>query len=356
MDSRLNSLSDLLGGPVLVTGHTGFKGTWLTLLLEQLGVEVVGYSLAPEIDSLYTRLGRQRKILEEYADIRDLASVQNFIKRTRPTAIIHLAAQPLVIESYKTPRETFETNVLGTVNLLDSAFQSTSTKAFLSITTDKVYKNDNLGQAFKESDALSGKDPYSASKVGSEAAIAAWQQIAKSLGGPRVVATRAGNVIGGGDWAKDRLIPDLIRGFSRGEVVQVRNPLSTRPWQHVLDPLIGYLLTLQEVLKGNHIESINFGPIETSLAVKEVVEIASDRWGASAVVKVETSSGSVLEASKLELDSLLAMQLLDWKPAWDQKRAIQTTIDWWKGFFIEEENPYDLCRRDIEFALKCISS
>ena len=356
MDSRLNSLGDLLGGPVLVTGHTGFKGTWLTLLLEQLGVEVVGYSLAPEVDSLYTRIGRQRKILEEFADIRDLASVQNFIKRTRPTAIIHLAAQPLVIESYKTPRETFETNVLGTVNLLDSAFQSNSTKAFLSITTDKVYKNDNQGQAFKESDALSGKDPYSASKVGSEAAIAAWQQIAKSSGGPRVVATRAGNVIGGGDWAKDRLIPDLIRGFSKGEVVQVRNPLSTRPWQHVLDPLIGYLLTLQEVLKGTHIESINFGPIETSLAVKEVVEIASDRWGASAVVKVEPSSGSVLEASKLELDSLLAMQLLDWKPAWDQKSAIQTTIDWWKGFFIEEENPDDLCRRDIEFALKCISS
>ena len=355
MDSRLNSLSKLLSGPVLVTGHTGFKGTWLTLLLEQLGVEVVGYSLAPEVDSIYARIGRQGRILEEFADIRDLTSVQKFINRIQPVAIIHLAAQPLVIESYKSPRETFETNVLGTVNLLDSAFRSSQTKAFLSITTDKVYRNDNTGQAFKESDALSGKDPYSASKVGSEAAIAAWQQIAKSSGGPKVVATRAGNVIGGGDWAKNRLIPDLIRGFSKGEVVQVRNPLSTRPWQHVLDPLVGYLLTLQEVLKGSQIESINFGPIETSLTVKEVVEIARDRWGASAVVKVETSPGLEFEASKLELDSQLATQLLDWKPAWDQKSAVQATIDWWKCIFTAREKPADLCQHDIEFVLKRIS-
>ena len=356
MDSRLNSLSKSLGGPVLVTGHTGFKGTWLTLLLEQLGVEVVGLSLTPEVDSIYARIGRGGRILEEFADIRDFSSVQKFINQIQPVAIIHLAAQPLVIESYKSPRETFETNVLGTVNLLDSAFQSSQTKAFLSITTDKVYRNDNTGEAFKESDALSGKDPYSASKVGSEAAIAAWQQIAKSSGGPKVVAARAGNVIGGGDWATDRLIPDLIRGFSQGEVVQVRNPLSTRPWQHVLDPLVGYLLTLQEVLKGTQIESVNFGPMETSLAVGEVVEIAKDRWGESAIVKIDAATGPVYEASKLELDSHLATELLDWKPNWDQKSAIQTTIDWWKGFFLDGKNPEDLCKSDIEFALKSVSA
>ena len=351
MNSRLNSLRNSLIGPVLVTGHTGFKGTWLTLLLEELGVEVVGYSLAPEADSLYDRIGREGKILEEFADIRNLNSVQNFIMRSKPEVIIHLAAQPLVIESYKSPRETFETNVLGTVNLLDAAFQANQIKAFISITTDKVYKNENRGVAFKESDALSGKDPYSASKVGSEAAIAAWQQIAKSMGGPKVVATRAGNVIGGGDWAKNRLIPDLIRGFSRGEVVQVRNPMSTRPWQHVLDPLIGYLLTLQEVLNGNHIESINFGPIETSLTVGEVVEIAKQNWGESAYVEVENSSESVYEASKLELDSLLATELLNWKPVWDQIGAVKSTTDWWKGYFLESKNPGDLCQGDIQFAL-----
>jgi CDP-glucose 4,6-dehydratase len=351
MHSRLNSLRNILDGPVLVTGHTGFKGTWLTLLLEELGVEVVGYSLPPEADSLYVRLGREGKVLEEYADVRDLSSVQNFISRTKPVAIIHLAAQPLVIESYKSPRETFETNVLGTVNMLDAAFQASQIKAFIAITTDKVYRNDNRGIAFKESDALSGKDPYSASKVGSEAAIAAWQQIAKSVGGPKVVATRAGNVIGGGDWAKDRLIPDLIRGFSLGEVVQVRNPASTRPWQHVLDPLIGYLLTMQEVLKGNNIEAINFGPRETSLAVSEVVHIAKKSWGESAIVKMDRSSDPVYEASKLELDSLLAKELLDWDPVWDQKSAVQATTEWWKGLFLEGKEPAKLCQNDIQFAL-----
>jgi CDP-glucose 4,6-dehydratase len=352
MNSRLNSVNNLLNGPVLVTGHTGFKGTWLTLLLEELGVEVVGYSLSPEADSLYDRLGRMGKIQEEYADVRNLALVQRFVERTKPVAVFHLAAQPLVRESYKSPRETFETNVLGTVNLLDAAFQASTIKAFVSITTDKVYKNDNRGVAFKESDALKGRDPYSASKVGSEAAITAWQQIAKSSGGPKVVATRAGNVIGGGDWAKDRLIPDLIRGFSRGEVVQVRNPASTRPWQHVLDPLIGYLLTLQEVLRGNNIEAINFGPRETSLAVSEVVDIARKSWGESATVELESSTESVYEASKLELDSLLAKELLNWDPIWNQKSAVQATTEWWKGLFLEGKKAGDLCNHDIQFALE----
>ncbi len=352
MNSRLNSVSNLLDGPVLVTGHTGFKGTWLTLLLEELGVEVVGYSLPPEIDSLYDRLGRVGRIQEEYADVRNLDLVQRFVEHTKPVAVFHLAAQPLVNESYKSPRETFETNVLGTVNLLDAAFQADTIKAFVSITTDKVYKNDNRGVAFKENDALRGKDPYSASKVGSEAAIVAWQQIAKISGGPRVVATRAGNVIGGGDWAKDRLIPDLIRGFSRGEVVQVRNPGSTRPWQHVLDPLIGYLLTLDEVLKGNSIEAINFGPKEASLAVSEVVDIAIKSWGESVAVKLENSVESGYEANKLELNSSLAKELLNWDPIWDQKSAVQATTAWWKDLFLEGKEPGYLCNRDIKFALE----
>jgi CDP-glucose 4,6-dehydratase len=355
MNSRLNSLINLLDGPVLVTGHTGFKGTWLTLLLEELGVEVVGYSLAPEVDSLYSRIGREGKILEEYADIRNLSSIQNFIMRTKPVAVFHLAAQPLVMQSYKSPRETFETNVLGTVNLLDAAFQANSVKAVIAITTDKVYRNDNSGFAFKESDALSGKDPYSASKVGSEAAIAAWRQIAKSVGGPKVVATRAGNVIGGGDWANDRLIPDLVRGFSQGKTVQVRNPLSTRPWQHVLDPLLGYICVLQEVLKGGDIEAINFGPKEASMRVSEVVEIASRCWGVSSGVILKPAIEKVYEANELELNSDLAIELLDWKPVWSQAGAVEATIEWWKGLFHEEMNPRDLCEKDIKYALKKIA-
>ena len=269
--------------------------------------------------------------------------------------MFHLAAQPLVIQSYKSPRETFETNVLGTVNLLDAAFQANSVKAVISITTDKVYRNDNRGVAFKESDALSGRDPYSASKVGSEAAISAWQQIAKSVGGPKVVATRAGNVIGGGDWAKDRLIPDLVRGFSQGKIVQVRNPLSTRPWQHVLDPLLGYLYVLQEVLKGGDIEAINFGPKEASMTVGEVVEIASRCWGVSSGVIFKPTIEKVYEANELKLNSDLAIDLLDWKPVWSQVGAVEATFEWWKGLFHQEVNPRDLCEKDIKYALKKIA-
>ena len=352
MISRLKSLNNSLSGPVLVTGHTGFKGTWLTLLLEELGIEVVGYSLAPVADSLYLRTNRGGKILEEFSDIRNLERVQDFINRTKPSAVIHMAAQPLVIESYRYPRETFETNVLGTVNLLDAAFKAKSILAFISITTDKVYNNENQNISFKENDALKGRDPYSASKVGAESAIAAWQQISKSLGGPKVVATRAGNVIGGGDWAKNRLIPDLIRGFSQGKTVQIRNPLSTRPWQHVLDPLIGYLYTLQEVLKGKEIESINFGPKESSLTVSRVVELVSEIWGRNLNVKFEISLESVYEASKLELDSKLATELLNWNPIWDQIDAVKTTTEWWKGLLIDKKDAHDLCLRDLNFAFE----
>jgi len=356
MKSSLKTLVNLLDGPVLVTGHTGFKGTWLTFLLEELGVEVVGYSLPPQADSLYDRTMRQGKIVEEFRDIRDLNSIHAFIQRTEPSAVIHLAAQPLVIDSYKAPLETFETNVMGTVNTLEASFKLKEIKAFIAITTDKVYRNDNAGTAFTEGDALAGKDPYSSSKVGSEAAIAAWQEISKSFGGPKVVAARAGNVIGGGDWAQNRLIPDLMRGFSRGEVVQVRNPSSTRPWQHVLDPLLGYLYSLQEVLSGGNIESINFGPTEPSLTVAEVVEIASRCWGKSADVVLKPSMETLYEANKLDLNSGLARELLDWKPVWTQARAVETTTEWWKDLFLKKISPLDLCKRDIMHALEKTAS
>ena len=356
MNSRLNSLSTSLNGPVMVTGHTGFKGTWLTLLLEKLGVEVIGYSLEPEKDSLYARIGREGMISEKFADVRNFTAVQKFVDITKPVAVIHLAAQPLVLESFRSPRETFDTNVMGTVNLLESAFKSESVLAFLAITTDKVYKNENKGLAFKESDALAGKDPYSASKVGSEAAVDAWQQISKSLGGPRVTAIRAGNVIGGGDWAKNRLVPDLIRGFSSHEAVRVRNPLSTRPWQHVLDPVIGYLMTLQEILSGTNIDSINFGPTESSLTVNEVVNIAKESWGGNAQIIIDQPADTIYEATELELDSSFAKELLNWKPIWSQKESVTATLEWWKNLIIEKQDPFNLCRSDIEFALNRVVS
>lgn len=192
MDLALGRRLRELPGPIMVTGHTGFKGTWLTLLLERLNVPVIGFSLPPEKDSLFDRAQRGGAISEVFQDIRNIGAVSDFMAHYQPSAVIHLAAQPLVLESYKTPRETFETNIMGTVNILDASFKSPSVHVVVVATTDKVYRNDNAGRAFIESDPLSGKDPYSASKVGTESVVAAWQQIAKVSGGPKVISVRAG--------------------------------------------------------------------------------------------------------------------------------------------------------------------
>ena len=262
MEKTLGSGLKALSGPVLITGHTGFKGTWMTLLLEELGIETVGVSLPPTKDSLYGRLERKGAIKEEFVDIRDFKSLGNVVRELNPSAVFHMAAQPLVMESYKTPRETFETNVMGTANLLSAALAVRSIQAISVITTDKVYRNENTGRRFLESDPLAGKDPYSASKVGTEAVVSAWQQIVDVEGGPRIISVRAGNVIGGGDFAENRIIPDLVRGIISGKPVKIRNPRSTRPWQHVLDPLCGYVQSIEYSLSGGKTRQFNFGPIE----------------------------------------------------------------------------------------------
>lgn len=342
-----------LPGPILITGHTGFKGTWLTFLLEHLDVKVIGLSLAPERNSLYERANRSGAISEEFIDIRDSAKVAGFVTKHQPSAVIHMAAQPLVLESYKTPRETFETNVMGTANILDAAFRTTSTKAVVVITTDKVYRNDNSGQAFSETDALAGKDPYSASKVGTESVVAAWQHIAKISGGPGVIAVRAGNVIGGGDWAENRLLPDLIRGLIAGGPIQIRNPSSTRPWQHVLDPLYGYLMALEALLNGSEITSLNFGPDFESLTVKEVTQLGVANWP----TKVSVQFGNDLlssssEAINLHLNSTLATRILGWKPHWNQHEAVTATINWWDQVLNSSVAAHTACYEDILSLLK----
>jgi len=342
-----------LSGPILITGHTGFKGTWLTLLLEQLEVPVIGLSLPPEEESLFDRAKRTGVIPEEFIDIRDPSAVSKFLSVFQPSAVIHMAAQPLVFESYKNPRETFETNVMGTVNLLDASFQTNSIEAIVVVTTDKVYRNDNSGQVFVEVDPLEGKDPYSASKVGTESVVAAWRQIAKVSGGPKVVSVRAGNVIGGGDWAKNRLIPDLIRGITSGVPIQIRNPQSTRPWQHVLDPLKGYLMALEEILLGGDFEGLNFGPITKSLSVREIVEQCQNYWP----FPFEADYGrdmvkSQLEAIELHLDSTLARSALKWNPTWDQSESIKSTFEWWNKVLNSSISPTQACMSDIEFLLQ----
>ena len=350
MNASLGTSLRDLNAPILITGHTGFKGTWLTLLLEHLGVPVIGYSLPAVKNSLYNRANFIGSIPESFDDIRNIIGLESFLKKHRPAGIIHMAAQPLILESYKFPRETFDTNVMGTVNVLDAAFKSDFVKAVVVVTTDKVYKNDNTGVRFLEMDPLEGKDPYSASKVGAEAAIFAWQQIGKISGGPKVVSARAGNVIGGGDWADNRLIPDLIRALIAKKPIEIRNPESTRPWQHVLDPLVGYLMLLEGVLSGLEIQSMNFAPNEESLKVSEVVDISLDAWGLSAGTSTVLirKEQSLHEAHRLSLDAGFAEFKLGWKPRWTQISAIQETIGWWKRVLLIGENPKELCMSQIQ--------
>ena len=349
MDLALGRRLRELPGPILLTGHTGFKGTWLTILLEQLGVPVVGFSLAPLENSLFKRADRAGKINEIFTDICEYPNVEKFVSETEPSIIIHMAAQPLVLESYKAPRETFLTNVMGTVNILNCAFACDSVQAVGVVTTDKVYRNDDSGWAFVESDPLSGKDPYSASKVGAEAAVATWQNIRKLLGGPKVISLRAGNVIGGGDWAEDRLLPDLVKGFLGGYQVKMRNSESTRPWQHVLDPLRGYLMALEYLLVESEVNAFNFGPDEASLKVREVVEIAQRTWPTPTNVAFSESNGHMAnEAAALQLNAHLAHSLLGWEMKWTQSEAVAATIHWWDQVANNGAHARDACIQDIE--------
>jgi len=352
MDSTLGKRLRELSGPIMITGHTGFKGTWLTLLLERLEIPVVGYSLPATKGSLFERSNREGMIPEVFADIRDLESIKAFLELHKPAAVFHMAAQPLVLESYKKPLETFEVNVMGTANLLSEAFSIETIKAIAVITTDKVYENDNSGRKFVETDPLSGKDPYSASKVGTEAVMSAWRQIQKVVGGPLLLSLRSGNVIGGGDWAEDRLIPDLVRAFSRKEMIILRHPESTRPWQHVLDPLLGYVAAMEYVLIANASDTFNFGPDSESLSVKKIAEISERSWpfptnvGISGISSIKES-----EALTLNLDSQKAREILHWSPAWSQEKAVVSSLTWWNEVLNNGVKSADACAQDIEFAL-----
>jgi CDP-glucose 4,6-dehydratase len=341
-----------LSGPVLITGHTGFKGTWLTLLLEELGIACVGLSLKHQEGSLFERLNRVGSIPEVIGDIKDYSVVEKTINSFKPAAIIHLAAQPLVIESYKNPIETFGTNVMGTANILDAAVKQSNVRAIIAVTTDKVYKNEETGKKFIESDALYGKDPYSASKVGSEAAISAWRQISFNKNGPEIVSARAGNVIGGGDWSENRLMPDLIRSLTLDKQIEIRNPKSTRPWQHALDPIKGYLLALEAALSQKSELSYNFGPVENSLSVHEVCDITFNSWGSSKKIEIPDLDANALpESGTLDLDSSLAIENLKWRPIWTQRQAIVATVDWWLSVSNGSKTAREACQVDLEKVL-----
>lgn len=337
MESNAETQLKALDGPVLITGHTGFKGTWLTRYLLQNGIDVVGYSLPPKEADLYTRAGLEGAIDEQFSDIRNITNLEAFVKRTKPQAIFHLAAQPLVLESYREPLTTFETNVMGTANVLEVARNSNSVRAVVVVTTDKVYQNLNTGGRFKESDPLLGADPYSASKVGAENVAIAWQQLSANGVKSNISVVRSGNVVGGGDLSENRLLADVVRAHMSGRKLQIRNPKSTRPWQHVLDPLNGYVMAMEKALKTSQGESFNFGPSEPALEVSEVIKVVQEIWGDVDFEIVEPEKDTY-ESKLLDLDSDHARNTLSWFPKYSQKEAIRETLSWWDELLIEKRN------------------
>jgi CDP-glucose 4,6-dehydratase len=355
MKNGLGTTLSRLPGPVLITGHTGFKGAWLTILLAKLGIPTVGYSLEPEKGSLFQRAEFTGRIPEVFSDIRNPEALESFIKLHKPSGVIHMAAQPLVLASYENPFETFDINVMGTANLLETSFKHEFIQGIVVVTTDKVYKNDNSGRKFIETDPLEGKDPYSASKVGTEAVVAAWQQISKTQGGPKVVSVRAGNVIGGGDFAENRIVPDLVRSIlMKKQDVEIRNPESTRPWQHVLDPLTGYILALEATLNGRSEKSYNFAPDGENLSVKEVAESFISLSGQK-VKLIAQNPIKPLEALTLNLDATKAKKELMWKCFWSQSESIRQSFEWWNKVINLKISPVTACNDEISYLMQNLS-
>jgi CDP-glucose 4,6-dehydratase len=317
----------------LITGHTGFKGAWLTLMLTQQGHQVSGISLDPEPGSLY-EVGAVGELVQHdiRGDIRSADTVQAAFKATSPDAVYHLAAQPLVRESYRDPRTTIETNVMGTFNVIEAISTAPSIQASVIITTDKVYRNVNQVQGYTESDPLGGHDPYSASKAMADILTQSWML---SFPGSPMAIGRAGNVIGGGDVCQDRLMPDLMRGFSEGSDVSLRYPEAVRPWQHVLDCLTGYQLLMQELLAHNpnvlKQPTWNFGPGPANFrTVGEVADLAAQMWGSPTSWSV-LAQAHPYEAELLALDANAARQKLAWVDRLDFSQAVEWTVGWTKN-------------------------
>lgn len=336
--SKFENLKSL-SGPILITGHTGFKGTWSTLFLQSMGIEVVGLALEADKESLFVRMERNGSIPEVIGNINDLDVVKSALQHFKPSAILHLAAQPLVLESYRDPVGTFQTNIIGTANILDAATNDERVKIIASVTTDKVYKNNNSGRPFQENDVLWGKDPYSASKTGSELAIDVWRNIAEVRNRDvKILSLRSGNVVGGGDYARDRLLPDLVRSVIFSKQISIRNPNSTRPWMHVADSIHGYLLAMEHaLLQENYLPTFNFGPNGNSLTVREVVQIAIQTLGIGKELISFQEGGSQIESVLLELDSDRSRRVLGWQPQWDQSAAVESTLEWWKRSLSKEK-------------------
>lgn len=325
-------LSSFQGKHILLTGHTGFKGTILGLMLQELGATVVGVSLPPIPGSLFESIGSNSVSKSIYADIRDANNLKKILNETMPDGIFHLAAQPLVLPSYDLPIETFETNFNGTLNLLEAMRAQQNLAFAIMVTTDKVYRNDEKGKDFVESDPLGGEDPYSASKAATEIVISAMRASFFNEKSVKIVSVRAGNVIGGGDISPYRLFPDLIQSFKAGAACLVRNPKSVRPWQHVFDPVYGYLLVASAVMQNLTVSnSYNFGPsIENIMSVGEVAEFTQKIWSKDAEIEFLESTVQLKEAHLLGLNSNLAKVELDWENRLSVKETLALAVEWEK--------------------------
>lgn len=319
------------GRRVLLTGHTGFKGGWLALWLRDLGAEVLGYALpAPDGPSLWQEARLYEVLPGELADIRDAGHLAAVLQGFAPELVLHLAAQPLVRESYRAPADTYATNVMGTVNLLEAVRHCDSVRAVLIVTSDKCYENREWIWPYREPDALGGHDPYSSSKACVELLCASWRDAFLREAGVALATVRAGNVVGGGDWSMDRLLPDILRAWQAGETLTLRYPHAVRPWQHVLEPLHGYLQLAQVLLEqGDALASAwNFGPDAESVAtVAQVVERLARLWPGEARWQVE-GDGQPHEAGLLTLDSSKARQHLGWHPRWNLEETLGRTLAW----------------------------
>lgn len=324
----------------MVTGHTGFKGGWLSLWLHSLGAHVHGYSLnPPTTPSLFEAGGIARCLASDVrADLTDLPRLKSAMDSAQPEIVFHLAAQPLVRLSYQDPIGTLVSNVLGTAHVLEAARSTDSLRAIVIIATDKVYENHEDGRPYRESDALGGHDPYSASKAAAEIVAASYRSsfFSDSDKSARIATARAGNVVGGGDWATDRLVPDCLRAFSRSEPVTLRRPDSIRPWQHVLEPLAGYL-RLAERLFGpqgsTFARAWNFGPeSSTDVSVGTVADMLASIWGKGARIVRATSEDGPHEATLLKLDNSLAKSALGWRPRWSVETALEYVVYWHKAW------------------------